>query len=318
MFWACWMKKERNKNGKTICALSHLIYLSTFSKRVNQSFAPIVHKTTSFGRNKSCIQLFLAFQAWITTIKHKKIFFTATRRHKPRGWPWKTSRQTRSQATRTSAPWWGVTDSSRPCHIPFTHWLQALFEGVLLGEGETERLRRLLTLSQMHPSFLSPQEATPTSRSTLPTNLCAPSLGQTERRAAVSDRTGFSSSWGRTRQCREERQLPGPKSTPPTSPPPPLPSQLRSSEGADKKVVQNIIVAAEWAWVASSSDEGKIVTNPSVEKDSEMTPNKNLLLFKLNFTGESPLRSSIKGFFAGKPSEFRRFAKISHRKWANL
>lgn len=170
------------------------------------------------------------------------------------GWPWKTSLQTRSQATRTSAPWWGGTGSSRPCHVPFTHWLQALFGGVLLGEGEAERLRRLLTLSQMHPSFLWPHDATPASRSILPTNLRAPSLGQTESRAVVSGRTGFSSSWGRTRQCREERQLPGPKSAPPTSPPPP-PSQLRSSEGADKKVVQNIMVAAEWAWVARSSDE---------------------------------------------------------------
>lgn len=126
-------------------------------------------------------------------------------------------------------------------HIPLTISLQGLL-GVLLGEGEAERLRCLLTLSQMHPPSLSLQVVIPTSTSISPTKFCARSFGQTESRAVGLERDGYSSSWGRTRQCREDRQVLGPK------PPPPPTSQLSSSEGADRKVVQNIILADGWAW----------------------------------------------------------------------
>lgn len=133
-------------------------------------------------------------------------------------------------------------------HIPLTLSQQGLL-GVLLGEGEHDRLRRLVTLSQMHPRSLAPQVVKLTSRSILPTNLWARSWGQTESRAVRSDRGGYSSSCGRTRQCKVERQLPGLKLPPPTAPPLPLlPSQLRSSEGVDRNVVQNIIIKADWAW----------------------------------------------------------------------
>lgn len=133
-------------------------------------------------------------------------------------------------------------------HTPLTLSLQGLL-GVLLGEGEADRLRLLLTLSQIHPPSLAPQVLRLTPRSTLPTKLWARSSGEIVSRAVGSERDGYSSSWGRTRQCREDRQLPGLKPPPPPAAPlPPLPSQLSSSEGADKKVVQNIILAAEWAW----------------------------------------------------------------------
>ncbi|TMS02966.1 hypothetical protein E3U43_020946 [Larimichthys crocea] len=55
-------------------------------------------------------------------------------------------------------------------HIPLTLSQQGLL-GVLLGEGEHDRLRRLVTLSQMHPRSLAPQVVKLTSRSILPTNL---------------------------------------------------------------------------------------------------------------------------------------------------
>lgn len=137
--------------------------------------------------------------------------------------------------------------SSHLPSLPLTLWLHGLL-GVLLGEGEAERLRRLLTRSQRQPSCLAAEEAPPTPSSTLLLSFGAPSLRQADKRASVSESegTGLSSSWGRTRQCREERQLPGPKSGPLSPPSPPPLSQLCSSEGADKKVVQNIILADQW------------------------------------------------------------------------
>lgn len=145
-----------------------------------------------------------------------------------------------------------VPPKPQPWHIPLTLSLQGLL-GVLLGEGEAERLRRLLTLSQMHPPCLAPQVVMLTSRSILPTKLWARSLEQMESRVVGSERGGYSSSCGRTRQCKDDRQLPGPKPPLPAGaapPPPPPPSQLSSSEGADRKVVQNIIVAPDWTWAS--------------------------------------------------------------------
>lgn len=210
-------------------------------------------------------------------------------------------------------------------HIPLTLALQGLF-GVLLGEGEADRLRRLLTLSQMHPSFLSPQVVIPTSRSILPTNLWARSVGQMESRVVGSDRAGLSSSCGRTRQCKEERQLPGPKPPSPTSPPPPppLPSQLRSSEGADKKVVQNIIVAADWAWAirwqqAQMETPGKIGTglrySPSVKKDISDHPQQGKTASQTRLCKQ--VKSTCTGFFfaeSRKPRRSQSFTKKQHRK----
>lgn len=131
--------------------------------------------------------------------------------------------------------------------IPPTRLLQGLL-WVLLGEGEADRLRRLLKLSQIHPPLLVPQVVTPMSTSTLSTKLQARSSEQMESLAVGSESDGYSSSWGRTRQCREDRQLPGLNPPPPIVAPLPAPSQLSSSEGAERKVVQNIIVAAGLAW----------------------------------------------------------------------
>lgn len=153
--------------------------------------------------------------------------------------------------TRISVPRGGLCITTTPIpppqmyHVPLTFTLQGLL-GVLLGDGEADRLRRLLTLSQIHPLSFFPLVVIPTSSSILPTNWWACPVGYMETRVLGSDRAGFSSSCGRTMQCKEERQLPELRPPPATSPPPP-PSQLRSSAGADRKVVQNIIAAAEWA-----------------------------------------------------------------------
>lgn len=131
--------------------------------------------------------------------------------------------------------------------IPLEFSLQGLWEFWL---GDAERLRRRLTLSQMHLPPPDLQGLRLTSSSILPTKLQARSSVQRERRAAGSERGGYSSSWGRTRQCREDRQH-GPRPPPPTvvaaagAPPP---SQLSSSEGVERKVVQNIMVDEASAW----------------------------------------------------------------------
>lgn len=125
--------------------------------------------------------------------------------------------------------------------IPPTRLLQGLL-GVLLGEGDADRLRRLLRLSQIHLLLLALQVVTLMSTSTLSTKLQARSSEQMESRAVGSERDGYSSSWGRTRQCKEDKQLPGLSPPPPIVAPLPEASQLSSSEGAERKVVQNIIV----------------------------------------------------------------------------
>lgn len=55
-------------------------------------------------------------------------------------------------------------------HVPLTLSLQGLW-GALLGEGEADRLRRLLTRSQMHPPSLAPQALALMPRSILLTRL---------------------------------------------------------------------------------------------------------------------------------------------------
>lgn len=73
-----------------------------------------------------------------------------------------------------------------------------------------------------------------TSSSISPTTLQAWSPWRSERRLVGSEGGAYSSSWGRIRQWRVERHPPG------SIAPPPPPSD-RSSEGEDRKVVQNII-----------------------------------------------------------------------------
>lgn len=68
-------------------------------------------------------------------------------------------------------------------------------------------------------------------------------------------------------QCKEDRQLPGLKPPPPAAPPAPPPSHPSSSEGADRKVVQNIIVNADWAW--------------AIRREQAQTPRKSLVRKKM-------------------------------------